>query len=101
MAGFDYFATGPRMGLNVALAREAAGILESLHIDAWIRPGAAERLASRAFGPRTQNRVIREIRPSKIHAHPELFLLNRLARRAHQTGRATAAIDRLLVQDFR
>jgi glycosyltransferase involved in cell wall biosynthesis len=101
MDRFDYFATGPRMGLRVAVALETASLLNSLHIDAWVRPGRAANLVESIFGPRTRNRIIEGIAPGKIHAHPELFVLNRLARWATFAGRETGRINRLVARDFR
>ena len=101
MRGFDYFATGPRMGLQVATALDGGGLLESLHLDAWVRPGPSAWLAERLLGTRVRNRVISSIDASTIHAHPELFVLGRIAGRATLAGRDRTTIDRLLVRDFR
>lgn len=100
MMGFDYLAGGPRMGLLAAQGLETAGVLQSLHIDGWLRPGLPERVARSVLGPRAQNRVIREIDPSKIHAHPELFFFSHVAHRLQLAGRDSSRIDRVAMKRY-
>jgi glycosyltransferase involved in cell wall biosynthesis len=104
MMRFDYFVTGPRMGLRVPIALEQAGLLESLHLDAWLRRGGLERLArGRIWGQwnqRVTGRVISQIPARKIHAHPQIFVLARARRRLISAGRGTATADRLLLRTF-
>lgn len=101
MTGFDYLGTGPRMGYRTPLALEAAGVLESLHLDVWLRPGRKATLARSLLGQRAENRVISNIAQGKIHAHPEVFLLGRLRRRLALAGRDTTPVDALLIRRFR
>lgn len=100
MQGFDYFTTGPRMALRAPIALEAAGLLESAHLDAWLSPGAIATAMQRVAGRRAAGRVISEIPADKIHAHPQLFLLARARRRLMSAGRDTAMVDGLLTRAF-
>jgi glycosyltransferase involved in cell wall biosynthesis len=88
------------MAYRTPLALEAAGVLESLHLDVWLRPGRKATLA-RLVDHRAENRVISNIAPEKIHAHPEIFLLGRLRRRLVLAGRDTTSVDALLMRRFR
>jgi glycosyltransferase involved in cell wall biosynthesis len=104
MMRFDYFITGPRMGLRAPIALERAGLLESLHLDAWVHPGGVARLArgriSGKWGQQVTGRVVSEIPARKIHAHPQIFVLARARRRFISAGRDTAILDRLLLRTF-
>ena len=101
---FDYFITGPRMGLLAPIALEKAGLLESLHLDAWVDPGCAATLARARvwgqWGQRAAGRVISEIPARKIHAHPQIVVLARARQRFRSAGRDTATVDRLLFRTF-
>lgn len=100
---FDYFITGQRMGLRAPIALEKAGLLESLHLDAWVNPVAARIARARIggeWGQRVTGRVISQIPARKIHAHPQIFVLARARRHFRLAGRDTTILDRLLHRTF-
>ena len=103
MRRFDYFITGHRMGLRAPIALEKAGLLESLHLDAWVHPRIArlsrERIGGE-WGQRVTGRVIPQIPARKIHAHLQIFVLARARRRLRLAGRDTTIMDRLLHRTF-
>jgi glycosyltransferase involved in cell wall biosynthesis len=96
----DYFSPGIRMGLQTAVALEAADLLRSVHVDACLRPGRASRALMRAAGARVANRVVQGIPAGRIHNHPQLTIAARLRRRVLLAGRDTTAVDRVLFSIF-
>lgn len=97
---FDYFVTGPRMGLQTPLALEKAGLLESLHTDICLTPGLPATTLQSLFGQRVAGRVVDGVPVTKLRLHPQLFLLARARGRRILAGRDTDPIDRLLVRAF-
>lgn len=85
----------------VARALQQSGQLESLHIDAWLRPGLFEALGRRIFGARADGRVVADIPAQKIHGHPDFFVINQLAYRARTSGRDTARLERMKARSLR
>jgi glycosyltransferase involved in cell wall biosynthesis len=100
MTGFDYLATGPRMGLQAAQALEQADLLSSLHLDSWIPPAWDTPVVRKALGSRAQGRVIHGIARERIKAHPQLFVMARARRRLLLAGKDAAWVERPLIWTF-
>jgi glycosyltransferase involved in cell wall biosynthesis len=97
---YDYLATGPRMGLQGAVALARADLLSTLHLDAWIPPQWNQARVRWLLGPRAHGRVINDVPRERIRAHPQLFVLARARRRRLLKGNDATSIERLLIRTF-
>ncbi len=100
MLRFDHFATGPRMGLKVALALEAAGLLKASTSTHGYPPVGRPGWRSESWGH------VRGTASSTGLARARFTLIRNcscstVSRRAHLAGRDLTILERLVVRDFR
>jgi len=79
------------MGMATAAALESSGLLESAHVSVCLSPGPTARVLTRIAGPRVTNRLLKDIPPARIHAHPWLAIAAHARRRLLVTTKETGA----------